>query len=288
VGLTIIRHLLQEGINNAHNKLMYDDISGEKARRLQLVEDVENFINQNVLGDEANPAQFAFPAEDDSKTVGIICLDNNRTRKIVNCISGLINICLPDEEVRQSWKTAVDGHYTPAIKLLRKKEDLTEHQIVSFQRHIDLFFQRWVFLVPGAKGVTNYIHMLKSGHVMEYLKYWRLLYPHSQQGWEVLNSLLKTFYFRATARGGKSGGKYATGDKTRMRPIGRWLLRRIVWSLGIPWEEIEREYVQDLGSLQSRDPDANEDVVEEAASAYEVYGLLDQDEDQEEEEDERD
>jgi hypothetical protein len=260
VGLTIIRHLLQLGINNAHNQVMYNDISGEKRRRLQLVEDVETYINNNVLGDEDNPAQFACPAEDSAKHIGIICLDNNRTRKIVNQLSGLIDICLPDDEERQSWKNAICLQYSPAINLLRSKENLTEHQIIQFQKHIDLFFQLWVVLIPGAKGVTNYIHLLKSGHVMEYLKYWRSLYPHSQQGWEALNSLLKTYYFRATSRGGKSGGKYVNGDKTRVRPIGRWMLRRIVWSLGIPWEKIELEYIQELGSLQSKDPDANEDV----------------------------
>jgi len=94
---------------------------------------------------------------------------------------------------------------------------------------------------------------------MEYLKYWKGLYAHSQQGWEGLNSLIKVYYFRCTARGGKSGGKHVQGDKTRVRPLGRWLLRRIVWALGVPWVDIEKEYVNEVGPLRMKDYDANED-----------------------------
>jgi len=47
----------------------------------------------------------------------------------------------------------------------------------------------------GHEGVTNYIHMLTTGHISEYLVYWGDLYDHSQQGWEAFNSLIKTFFF---------------------------------------------------------------------------------------------
>jgi len=76
----------------------------------------------------------------------------------------------------------------------------------------------------------DYIHMLASGHVSAYLFYWKNLYRHSQQGWEAFNSLLKTFFFRRTQRGGSiNGGK---GTKTRLVPIAKWLQRRIVWLCG--------------------------------------------------------
>lgn len=64
--------------------------------------------------------------------------------------------------------------------------------IVEFQEQADLFFQNWIRL-HGREGVTNYIHMLGSGHICEYLFYWGNLYAHSQQGWEAFNSLVKTY-----------------------------------------------------------------------------------------------
>ena len=45
--------------------------------------------------------------------------------------------------------------------------------------------------------MTNYIHMLGSGHIAdEYRSEWKNLYQHSQQGWEAFKPLLKTFFFR--------------------------------------------------------------------------------------------
>jgi hypothetical protein len=46
------------------------------------------------------------------------------------------------------------------------------------------------------EGVTNYIHMIGSGHVAVYLYKWKNLYQYLQQGWEAINSLIKTFFFR--------------------------------------------------------------------------------------------
>ena len=59
------------------------------------------------------------------------------------------------------------------------------------------------------------------------------------KGWEHLNSLIKTFYFRRTQRGGAvNQGK---GHQSRLLPIARWLLRRTMWATGVPYEEMEQE-----------------------------------------------
>ena len=65
--------------------------------------------------------------------------------------------------------------------MVRRKEDFGQQDILDFQNHIDQWFQLWVKL-HGKDGVTNYVHMLASGHVAEYLNYWKSLYSHSQQG----------------------------------------------------------------------------------------------------------
>ena len=120
--------------------------------------------------------------------------------------------------------------------LVRNKEDLSDEDIQEFQLHTDLFFQEWVRL-HARDGITNYIHMLGSGHIAEYLTYWRNLYSHSQQGWEAFNSLLKTYYFRCTARGGAANK--GLGEKLKIRPLARWLQRRLMWMYGKSFKEME-------------------------------------------------
>jgi len=79
--------------------------------------------------------------------------------------------------------------------------------------------------------MTNYIHMVGSGHIGDFLLRWRNLYRHSQQGWEALNDLIKTFVHRRTQRGGNMGSG-AGASNSMLLPIARWLQRRIFWILG--------------------------------------------------------
>jgi hypothetical protein len=50
------------------------------------------------------------------------------------------------------------------VTRLRPKEDFDTEAIVRFQQDADKFFQTWVTL-HGIEGITNYIHMLSSGHM---------------------------------------------------------------------------------------------------------------------------
>ena len=51
--------------------------------------------------------------------------------------------------------------------LLRKQEDLTNAEIASYQRHADKFFQAWVRHWQKEEGITNYINMIGSGHILQ-------------------------------------------------------------------------------------------------------------------------
>ena len=81
--------------------------------------------------------------------------------------------------------------------------------------------------------------MLALGHISEYLIYWGNLYDHSQQGWEAFNSLIKTFFFRRTGCGG--AGNKGRGPKSRLRPIARWLSRRVIWMCGYHYHDIVQQ-----------------------------------------------
>jgi hypothetical protein len=108
----------------------------------------------------------------------------------------MIELCIADGTEEEKWQIMIP-HYRQACVTLRTRHDMTNKEIESFQNEFDLFFQIWVGMY-GDEGVTNYLHMPTSGHIMEYLFKYKNLYRHSQQGWEALNHLLRTFYFRQT------------------------------------------------------------------------------------------
>ena len=75
--------------------------------------------------------------------------------------------------------------------------------------------------------------MIGAGHLSYYLQKWRNLYRYSQQGWEALNSQIKTIYFRRTQRGGNKGdGEF----NSKVEPIGKWLQRSLFWKMGLDRE----------------------------------------------------
>jgi hypothetical protein len=188
VGLKILTLLLVDGLSHAKDGSLYGaefpDSVGKRIEKFVTV--VETYLNKKVLGTPRNPAHWQLPLEGDNvsdKKIGTICLCNNRTRKVVEDLWGLVQLCEPNSSRRTLWKESVIDNYVPAFKILRWKCNLSDEDIAAFQRHVDVWFQLWTKLHPGDLGITNYIHLLASGHIAEYLKYWRSLYPHSQQGW---------------------------------------------------------------------------------------------------------
>jgi len=77
--------------------------------------------------------------------------------------------------------------------ILRSRDNLSNEMIASFQKHADLFFQGWISLWQN-EGITNYIHMIGASHLADYLFKWKNLYRFSQQGWEAMNFMIKTYF----------------------------------------------------------------------------------------------
>jgi hypothetical protein len=124
--------------------------------------------------------------------------------------------------------------------LLRRKDEFSNEDIAAYQRHADLFYQAWVTLWQK-EGITNYIHLIGAGHISDYLFKWKNLYRYSQQGWESMNSLIKTFFFRRTSHG---GGVRGDSVKSRLVPIARWLQRRLLFLCRVSEEDIDQYVLQ--------------------------------------------
>jgi hypothetical protein len=199
VCLKILTMIISEGLSNAETGRILTNISctSKKLRMEAFISELQRIINTEILGDEYNPMQWECPMEDDGKSIGSITLDNNKARKIVANIESLVDLSVSDSVRREQLLFAI-RKFNAASNIMRQKSDYTDEDILQFQANIDDFFQVWVKLYSFS-GCTNYIHLLSSGHISEYMFRWRNLHRFSQQGWEHFNSLLKVFFFRRTA-----------------------------------------------------------------------------------------
>jgi hypothetical protein len=112
------------------------------------------------------------------------------------------------------------------LTTLRQREDLTDEKIIIMGLRLDEWTVNWISLV-GREGMTNYTHLMTSGHIVYYLKHWRNFYCYSNQGSEKFNSQYRYIYCHRTQKGGSSGTHGESGSK--MKPIGLWFLCRMYW-----------------------------------------------------------
>ena len=155
---------------------------------------------------------------------------------------------------------------------MRKKGDnYTRNELKDYEVHTDKFYQLWIDL-HGRHGMTNYIHMLGSGHMYEYMVRWGNLTKYSQQGWEALNSLIKVFFFKRTNKGGhKSGG--STGLKSKLVPIARLIQRRLFWIGNLVPGELWNEnynFDEDTGPTSNLLSGDGEDIIFDTDSLVQV------------------
>ena len=145
------------------------------------------------------------------------------------------------------------------MKIMRKKgKDYTPEELKTYQSHADEFFQIWVEL-HSRQGVTNYIHMVGSGHMYEYMKRWGNLTKYSQQGWEALNALIKLFFFRRSNKGGKNSAGQA-GSKSKLIPIAKLLQRRFFWICNLVPQELWNGML-DLDVSSSNTDESEDDII---------------------------
>ncbi|KAI2505590.1 hypothetical protein MHU86_8832 [Fragilaria crotonensis] len=229
VGLKSIESILRSGLSNSQKGILDWTTGGAKHRQDQYVHRISNIIGSQILGTVVAPAQWRFPLSDDGVSMGTLSMDNNRTRSIMNSIELLIEVSFPNApDINRLRLLRCFPKYRAAMALLRKNTDLNEDEIATFQCLVDGWFNDWV-KVYGKEGCTNYTHMLSSSHVMKYMQEWKCLHRFSQQGWEALNALIKSYFFRRTNRGGLSRNGTR---KSKLLGIARWLQRRIMWYSG--------------------------------------------------------
>lgn len=207
----LIKMLLQEGLNKC------DDWKN-------FASNVQDFINNEVFGRaDRRTGHWKFPfAIASNDTVGDLSISGKHTSKYYDNYNGLVDVSIENEEKRCIWKSVIDK-YIEFTKIIDKKTDLTDDEIDLFDDLVDDWFEEIVDNF-GMDMITNYIHMLGSGHVSYFLRKYRNLYRYNQQGWEGLNCKITDIFFHHTNKGGGKGG-----NQLYIEAVGRMLLRDLMW-----------------------------------------------------------
>jgi hypothetical protein len=124
--------VLLEGFSNATEGLIFGDIRSVHQRIHAYAERIQSIFNNVILGDADGPAQWVIPMNDDGTNVGIICLDNNRIRKVLESFEIIIDASVTDATKIIQWKYCIPN-YRDAIEILRQKKEFTDEEIKHFQ-----------------------------------------------------------------------------------------------------------------------------------------------------------
>jgi hypothetical protein len=155
---------------------------------------------------------------------------NQTVRKMLDSIDIIVEDAVgeSDDEFKTKMIFAI-ASYKEAMKILTTHQSLTEEEMERFQDKIDDFYEAWIDLF-GEEGITNYIHLLGSGHMLYFLKKYGCLYIYSQQGWEDLNNRCQAYLLHNTSRGGYGSGQGKGKSYTFL--IVRFILRDLLWKTG--------------------------------------------------------
>jgi hypothetical protein len=221
VGEKILTTILRRQLDHFH---------GPKA---SFIERMDYIFRTEVLGSVDSPSHWRLKHSKDKD--GNIQIEpfqvrNQVVRKMISKIDVIVEAAVPesDHDFRAKVISAVLA-YKEAISLLTMHRNLSAEEKEFFQDKIDEFYEQWIDLF-GEAGVTNYIHILGSGHMLYFLQRYDCLYMYSQQGWEDLNNRCQAFLMQNSSRGGYGSGEGKS--KSYTFSIVRYILRDLLWKTG--------------------------------------------------------
>jgi len=135
------------------------------------IKEVERIASRVILGTEWRPKQWRMTLKENDQEVASVSLSNTKMRAFMTLLQPLIEFIFQHPEdaiLREDWLQLLE-YYNPAMELLQKPTEFTDDEIGEFLSLIDSFYGKWIALV-GIEGITNYVHMLGSGHILYYLQ----------------------------------------------------------------------------------------------------------------------
>jgi hypothetical protein len=273
VGEKILHMLLPKGLN----ALVVEEVDATKKQKKKpkkkgkgkpkqnipqaslndFIHKVQLHMNTKILGTKRRPAQWKLPVTE-KKELGPISMPNTKIRKIIDNVNPLIDSVLPvsmPEEKKTIWYKSMDSYRDLMMMVRQRQEDFLDEDIEAFSVLCDEFYEVWIDL-HDREGITNYIHLIGSGHETYYLQRYKNLYRFSQQGWESLNWKVKRIDYKNTQKGGKS-----SREKSYLLPVVCFLQWDLLWKTGVllinslkidatkKWMQISNECIKLLNKI---------------------------------------
>jgi hypothetical protein len=200
-----------------------------KAQKIERLEAMEYFLNTDVLAtDDGSEGQLVLKAKvvrndntitlDDQEvggalTMASLAIGGKRADLIFGNLAPTMLLMFTREELLDPVLKKLHDDILDIItrcdlvfkNISSKAINYDIHRLLELQNCIDTIGTLWVKLFGGGQ-ITNYFHLMFSGHVRDFLlKCGGTLFYHQNQAWEGKNSQVKQFVWRKSQRGGSAG-----------------------------------------------------------------------------------
>ena len=124
IGIKILTRLFMKGLGYAKdNKLpapLTDDgrVMSQSKRVEHFLRTVQEVLNTGTWGSQESPSQWECPYDEKEKQIDTIALDNGRTRKAINNLEALAEVCFFDDTEKEKWTDCI-SHYRKLMELCR-------------------------------------------------------------------------------------------------------------------------------------------------------------------------
>jgi hypothetical protein len=119
-GIKLFSMILREGLQNALDKSIYNNIRSQQARIDNFLGDIAAACNKKIWGTDFRPSSWRVPYDNKEKAIDDITLDNNKTRELCTNMNIIIKLCVGDKDRQQKWIFTVNK-YVLSMTMLRKK-----------------------------------------------------------------------------------------------------------------------------------------------------------------------
>jgi len=215
------------------------NISSEGNQFMDILE--ENRIEE----EEADEPSYGFRLKMEEKKLADYKISYVRNNRVLEVMDEIIDACDLEETQALMFKNLFKLWSSIKKQLLNEKQfeptdiENLESDIHDFKiLYLDNF---------GTNYVTNYIHILISGHVIEMIERYGNLAIFSGIGFENLVGRVRSFYFKRTNRGGNKGrGKSRCKSKASENLRG-FMLRR---------------YARIIGEILKKNPEGDQSFID--------------------------
>jgi hypothetical protein len=158
-----------------------------KAAWLLNAQKISKWLNEKDFGTVCDPGTCSVPMEEKTSELGEVKFNDGYAKDDEKVLSKLIPKFLTKPESKCSkWVLALDG-ISEIMTSFRQHADFSDVEINALDARINKWFVYWIKL-SGREGMTNYLHMICSGHMIAYLRRSKNLNRFSNQEWEYQNA----------------------------------------------------------------------------------------------------